>query len=198
MATIYRQRSTFTPGSGGGVALVTTYWDSTGAAPAAMATEILARVRAAFSALSATLAAGSGIVLNPVCDEIDEVTGNLVNQQAGTPPAAITFTGSGNRMPPETQICAQFLSNTFISGRRLRGRLYIPGLTVGSGTVSGNPTGALVTAVNAFNTALGTTVVTAINQRVWHRPVNGAGGLSAVVATRSSATTFSVLRSRRR
>lgn len=198
MATIYRQRAVFTPGSGGGAALITTYWDSTGAAPAAMATEILARVRAAFFAMAGTLATGSGLALNTVLDEIDEGTGALVNQQAGTPPSSVTFGGTGNRMPPETQICAQFLTNTFVAGRRLRGRLYIPGLTVGSGNVSGNPTGALVTSVNSFNTALGTTVVTALNQRVWHRPRNGSGGLSAVVTTRACATTFSVLRSRRR
>jgi hypothetical protein len=197
MATIYRQRSTFTPGSGGGVALVTTYWDSTGAAPAAMATEILARVRAAFLALGTTLASGSGVAYNTVLDEINEVTGDLVNQQSGTAPGATTFSGAGNRMPPEIQAVAQFLTGTFIAGRRLRGRLYIPGLTVGSGTVSGAPTGALVTAVNAFNAALGTTIITALNQRVWHRPVNGAGGLSAVVTSRAAAPTFAVLRSRR-
>lgn len=198
MATIYRQRSVFTPGSGGGVALCTTYWDSTGAAPAAMATEILARVRAGWAALATTLASGSGVVINPIVDEIDEVTGNLVNQQAGTPPSGVAFSGAGSRMPPEVQICAQFFTSTFIGGRRLRGRLFIPGLTVGSGTTSGAPTGALVTAVTALGSAYGTTVVTALNQRVWHRPVAGAGGLSAVVTSRSSASTFSVLRSRRK
>jgi hypothetical protein len=145
---------------------------------------------------------GVGTVYTPnlIVDEIDEGTGAIVNQVAASAPAAISFTAAGSFLPLQTQGLVQFQTATFINGRRLRGRLYVPGLTTASNSVGGNVAAATITALGAFNTALGTTVVTATNQRVWHRPspVSGTGGLSAVVSTRSVAASFGVLRSRRR
>lgn len=200
MATILRVRSVVNSASGATSALVTTYWDSTGAGLAALATESVARVRAAFNAMAAAIPSGSTYVPNLLVDEIDENTGAIVNQVTAAAPAAVTFSSASPYAPLQTQSIVQFQSATFIAGRRLRGRLYIPGVAQGAVGTTGQPTPAQQTALANFNTALGATVVTATNQRVWHRPnkVTHVGGLSAVVATRTVAASFGVLRSRRR
>jgi hypothetical protein len=123
-----------------------------------------------------------------------------VNQVAAAAPAALSFTGTGNYLPLQTQGVAQYQTATFLGGRRLRGRSYLPGFVATTGTAGGNVAAATITAIGAYNTALGTTIVTATNQRVWHRPpvAGGVGGLSAVVSTRSAGTSFGVMRSRRK
>lgn len=198
MATIYRTRATLFVAGTGVDCLLTHYWDSTGAAPAAMATEALARVRAQLNALVSWIPGGSAVTFNSLVDEVDEGTGTIVNQQAGTVPAGIAFTGSLNLAPAQTQGLALFNTSTFIGGRRLKGRMFIPGVLTGAVTATGGVASLYATAIAAGNTALGATVVTAINQRVWHRPRPGSAGLSAVVSARSVSPTFAVLRSRRR
>lgn len=200
MATILRVRATIGQSSGTVPCLLTTYWDSTGAGLAALATESVARVRAAFAAMSPSLATGTSFTPNLLVDEIDENTGSIVNQVAASAPAATAGAAAGSLLPLQTMVVAQYQTATFIAGRRLRGRSYIPGLTTGAIGAGGTVVVAVINAINAWNTALGTTVVTATNQRVWHRPdpVTHVGGLSAVVASRSANTQFAVMRSRRR
>lgn len=200
MATIFRTRGVFRTAGTGPDCLITNYWDSTGAAPVALATESLARVRAGFNAAAAILVAGSSFVQNPVVDEIEETTGALVNQVIGVPGAAVVFTAAGNWLPIQTQFVVTKQTALFRFGKRVRGRQYIPGWTANSVTVAGVPTVAANNAMVAFNTALGTTVVTATNERVWSRPNTplGRAGLSAVVSSRGINANWTVLRSRRR
>lgn len=199
MATILRTRAVVGLNSGAVQCLLTHYWDSTGAAIGALATESVARVRAGFNAAAGAIS--NTVIYTPVLvvDEIDEVTGNIVNQVAAAAPAATAGVSASPQLPLQTQGIVQYQTGLFIAGRRLRGRSYIPGMTVGGVTAAGLPTTATLNALAAFNTALGTTILTATNQRVWHRPnALGAGGLSAVVTTRSVNSQFGVLRSRRR
>lgn len=199
MATILRTRGTLSVNGGAAQALVTHYWDSTGAAIGALATESVARVRAAWVAAGGAI--GSACIWTPVTtvDEIDEATGAIVNQVAAATPAAVTFSGAGNYLPLQTQGIVQYSTGLFIAGRRVRGRSYIPGIVTTFSTAGGQPTAALITALSNFGAALGTTILTATNQRVWHRPnALGVGGLSAVVTTRNVSASFGVLRSRRR
>lgn len=199
MATILRTRATIGQSSGAVLCLTTHYWDSTGAAIGALATESVARVRAAFAAMAPSLASGTTFTPNLLVDEIDEGTGAIVNQVAASAPAATSGSSAGNLLPLQTQVVAQYLTSTFIAGRRLRGRSYIPGLTVGAMGVGGAVATPVLNAVDAWNTALGTTILTATNQRVWHRPgPTGTGGLSAVVTARQHGNSFAVMRSRRR
>jgi hypothetical protein len=203
VATILRARAVVGLNTGSVACLLTTYWDSTGAGITALATEAIARVRAGFNAAASVIATGTTFTPTLLVDEVDEVTGAIVNQVAAAAPAAVSGALAATNLPLQTMGLLQFQTATFIAGRRLRGRLYIPGLTVNSVGAGSNPTAATITALAAFNTALGATVVTATNQRVWHRPkrVGGgapSGGLSAVVATRSVSPSYAVMRSRRR
>lgn len=198
MATILRVRGTIGQNSGAVACLVTTYWDSTGASIVALATESVARVRAAVAGVAPSMATGTTYTPNLLVDEIDEATGAIVNQVAAAAPAATSGSGSGSLLPLQTMLVAQYLTSTFVGGRRLRGRSYIPGWTIGSLGAGGVPAVTAMNAVTAWNTALGTTILTATNQRVWHRPAAaGGGGLSAVVTARAVPAKWAVLRSRR-
>jgi len=199
MATFLRSRAVIGVNGGAAPALLTHYWDSAGAAVGLLATEAVARVRAACAALTTVI--GSNCIYTPtlLVDEIEETNGNIVNQVLAGAPAALAFTGAGSLMPLQTQLVAQYQTGLFLNGRRVRGRSYIPGIVVGAGTAGGNPAPATLTALGAFNAALGTTIITPMTQRVWHRPNSaGVGGLSAAVTTRTAGASFGVMRSRRR
>lgn len=199
MATILRTRAVIGLNSGAVACLMTHYWDSTGAAIGALATESVARVRAGFNAAAGAISNTVTYTPTLVVDEIDEVTGAIVNQVAASAPAATAGVSASPQLPLQTMGICQYQTGLFIAGRRLRGRSYVPGLTVGGVTTAGLPTTATLNALAAFNTALGTTILTATNQRVWHRPnAGGTGGLSAVVTTRTVNNQFGVMRSRRR
>jgi hypothetical protein len=198
MATFLRTRSTFTLAGMSSPALITAYWDSTGAAVGLLATEAVARVRACFNAMNAILIAGSLYSPSLIVDEIEETTGAIVNQVTAGAPGAIAFTGTGDPLPYQTQGLLGFGTATFISGRRLKGRMFIPGFgELSSAGAPPVPSAAAITAMNNGAAALGTTILTATNQRVWSRPQPGRPGLSAPVTTRSISPVWAVLKSRR-
>jgi hypothetical protein len=110
----------------------------------------------------------------------------------------VVFTAAGDALPYATQGLLRLGTAAFIGGRRVQGRQFIPGLTetANAGTPAQPTTSVMTSMQNAAN-LLGTTVVTPINQRVWHRPKLGTGGLSTPVITRSISPTWAVLKSRR-
>lgn len=198
MATFLRTRATLQLVGQSTPSLLTHYWDSTGAAIGLLATEAVARVRAQYSAMAAQLAASSVFTPNLLVDEVDEATGALVNQVAASAPPAIAFTGSGDPLPFMVQGLVKLGTNAFINGRRVQGRMFIPGaLEVNSAGTPPAPLSGFVTLMNTGAAALGTTIVTPIGQRVWHRPVGGLGGLSVPVTTRQASTQWATLKSRR-
>lgn len=198
MATFLRARATLQLVGMSTPALITSYWDSTGAAIGLLATEAVARDRAFWGALAAQITNGAAYTPNLVVDEIEETTGTLVNQVTAAAPAAVAFTGSGDGVPWATQALVRFATNSFINGRRVQGRRFIPGCleTQNSGTVP-QPQSGLLTALGNANTALGTTIVTPIGQRIWHRPGALGAGLSVPVTARQVSTSWAILKSRR-
>lgn len=198
MATFLRTRATLQLIGQSTPSLITRYWDSTGAAIGLLATEAVARDRAFFGSLSAVLTAGAIYTPNLVVDEIEETTGALVNQVAAAAPAAIAFTGSGDGIPYAMQALVRLGTNSFIGGRRVQGRQFIPGFLEASST--GNPpqpSTGLLTSIQTAANLLGTTIVTPIGQRVWHRPGGATPGLSVPVISRSVSPQWAVLKSRR-
>ena len=197
MAGFYRIRAQVSAVGLSTPALHTTYWDGTGGTAAQVVTEALARVRAFWNSMSGIMANGCSLAINPVGDLIEDTTGALIGQDVGTAPAAVVFAGSGDALPFSTQAIIRLSTASFIGGRRVQGRMNIPYLTE-SQSVSGlGPPAGTIAALQTAANLLGTTVVTPISQRVWHRPVGGAGGLSLVVTGRTPSTTWGVLRSRR-
>lgn len=196
MATFLRQRVTAAY-NGAFPALLTFYWDSTGAAQSALCTEAMARVRAMLNSNAAGIPGAAVFTFNPLFDEIEEDTGALVGQVAGTPPAALTFTGATDLLPLQTQGLVQYGTNSFLNGRRVQGRQFLPYPMEGQSDSLGSPTSAYRTAWQTAVNLLGTTITTPMAQRVWHRPKGGIGGLSTVIITRTIGTKFAVLKSRR-
>lgn len=197
MATFLRTRTTITLNAGASTALLTYYWDSTGAVQTALVTEAMARVRAFWQSLQGNVVSNAAISFNPVADEVEETTGQIVGQVVGTLPAALSFTGTGDYLPLQTQAVMRLTTGTFIRGRRLQGRQFLPGISETLNSAGGNPSPAFVTAINTAGALLGTTVVTPMNQRVWSRPGPGFTGLTSIVTGRVGSASWGVLRSRR-
>lgn len=198
MATFYRTRATLQDVGIGPAALLTYYWDSAGGTPAALVTEALARVRAFWNSFAAHVHSTAVLTINPIADEIEETTGLIVGQQAGTPPASVTFTGGTDCLPLATQGLLRLSSSTFINGRRVVGRQFLPYPIETDNLNGGIPSS--VSYVAPGNTAaalLGTTILTPMSQRIWHRPKGAVPGLSVVVTSRSVAPTWATLKSRR-
>ena len=198
MATFLRTRATLQVAGQGTPCLITRYWDSTGAALSALATEAVARDRAFFTSLVTSIVAGSVYTPNLIVDEIEETTGDLVGQVAAAAPGSVTPTGAFDALPYFTQALLRLGTNLFVAGRRVQGRSFIPGLMEnGSVGTPAAPSAALVTNLQTAANLLGTTIVTPIGQRVWSRPTLSRPGLSTPVISRTIAPTWAVLKSRR-
>lgn len=196
MATILRQRTSIQIGVVP-AALMTTYWDSTGAAIGLLATEAVARVRAFFAAQPNIWPPGMGVTPNLVLDEIEETTGQIVNQVSASDAAPTTFTGTSDLLPTQTQALIRLSTNTFVEGRKLQGRINVPYMKESANDVDGLPSTATVVSLGTCASKLGTVVTTAMSQRVWSRPQPGRPGLSAPVIARSVPRQWAVLKSRR-
>lgn len=90
-----------------------------------------------------------GQVLSEV-EFVDPATGQVTGTEATTTTAIEGF-AAGEPLPPANQGLCRLLTNTFVNGRRLRGRVFVPGPTEAmSGGVA--PT---TTYLGYLNTAIG-------------------------------------------
>lgn len=123
--------------------------------------------------------------------DVDELTvaGVLTNSYGVTP---VTGVGTvvGALAPPATQALVRWRTGTFIGGRELRGRTFIPGIPT-SMISAGMPTGTLATNMNANITAL--LGAAGPDLAIWSK-VNST---AANVDSGSLWSQFAVLRSRR-
>lgn len=120
---------------------------------------------------------------------ISDATGQIVSVQSTTP---VSGGGalSGDILPPATQALIRWRTGSFVGGREIRGKTFIPGLTETAAT-SGQVTTATLT---AFETAAATLQGTAnANLVVYSR----ANNTHAEVVSSSCWAQFAVLRSRR-
>lgn len=198
MVDIYRTRVTLTTPQGS--SLLTHYWTTSNPTPdTATATEALARVRACLNSAAALIASGSSVAFDTNVEILDAATGTLINAASGATPAAVVFSATGDIMPGLVQGLARFNTGTFFAGRAVRGRMFLPGLTEILSQSPGVPTASYISGWNAALGLLSTTIVTPISQVVWHRPKGSppAGGQAFGIASRSVASTWSLLKSRR-
>ena len=116
-------------------------------------------------------------------------SGVATNSWATTPVASVGTSGS-TLLPIASQIVVRGLTSTFVGGRQLRGRIFIPGLTTASdaaGAVAGATLTQVTTAANTLNG------VAAPSWSIWSRVNATVVPVSAV----SVWSQFAVLRSRR-
>lgn len=129
-------------------------------------------------------------------DESDgELTGiTMVASEAGA------GTASDEELPFQTQALTRWLTDAFVHGRRVRGRLFWPGMGE-SNNAGGQPTSGLRAALSGYSNDLvsdsGGTLV------VWSRPFAGTEfnparlGTYHLVTGTSISTTWATLRTRR-
>lgn len=119
--------------------------------------------------------------------QLDSATG----QQTGivvTPGGARQGTDASPALPPANQGLIRLTSNAFFGGRRIRGRIFVPGVTSGSQDANGKPSADFRLAMQQGATYLvqnGLSIYSPTNRVV------------AVVSGVSTWTEFAVLRSRR-
>lgn len=89
--------------------------------------------------------------IDPFVPVISESTGEVTGGFTVTPPAQVGFTSTGAAMPPANQMLIRLSTPTYFAGRRLKGKLYIPGLTENTndpgGVVSPTDRGTVLTAL---------------------------------------------------
>lgn len=129
-------------------------------------------------------------------DELDVGTGDQVGRISVTPSPDIVGTGSGNWAAP-VGACITWSTNTFIGGRRLRGRTFFVPL---AGSTAFQNDGTLATIfLSTVNAAIPIFINGASEPVVWHRPTapGASDGASSPIVAGSISDKAAVLRSRR-
>jgi hypothetical protein len=129
-------------------------------------------------------------VIDPEITIIESTTGTLTGTLAVTG-ATVSMDGSGDAIPPANQLLVQLSTPNIVAGRRLRGRLFLPGMLEANSDVNGAPTSGLRSDIDALFATMVTNLadswcIYSPTHRVY-ATVNGA----------SCWNKFAVLRSRR-
>lgn len=178
--------------------LSTLWWTpGTAGGSTADATDCLARFRTFWDAIKAHIAGSIVITFDPVCVAIEATTGVLQGAFTGTTPLSVSGTNATDPLPRQTQGLIRWGTNSVIGGRRLRGRLFLPGPCEGDNTSGAVPLGTYVSDVNAATAPLLVAGATTSIATVWHRPSGAGAGASSLITSASCSPTWSVLRSRR-
>lgn len=124
--------------------------------------------------------------------ELVDITSGQVTDVFSVTPADVDFTGTLEPLPPANQGLVRLRTNFFANGRRIRGRIFVPGPTEGwtsTGSVNGTTLTNLQDAVNlliANGGAAGGLQVYSVTHHI-----------AAPVVSGSPWTEFAVQRSRR-
>lgn len=145
-----------------------------------------------FAGLAGLIPADITIVVDPVYQVADVVTGEVTTEDSVTTPLAGITGGYVSNWSAQVGVMVEWLTAAFIDGRRLRGRTYLVPLGNTSDDDGTLPGGTLSTIRSEAATLLaaGTGLV------VWHRPVAGAGGQIAPISSAVVRDHAAILRSR--
>lgn len=146
-------------------------------------------VRDAITILQPGFNSGVTATIDPVVVTIDDFTGNVTGTVTGTQ-RVVVGTQSGELLPLATQGLIGFRTGIYATGREIRGRWFIPGMTETANVAAGVPSSsAILTFINAGNSLIG-----AVPEFVVYSRTKKA---SASVVSAYSPTKWAVLRSRR-
>ena len=125
---------------------------------------------------------------------IDEANGDVTGVWAGSALDAVSGTNAGGYQAP-TGFMIVWLTDQFINSRRLKGKTFI----VPAASDQFDDTGRLSVSAAASIQGHVDTFLSSVeaNLKVWHRPKNHAGGLSAFVTAAQVSRSAVVLHSRR-
>lgn len=145
--------------------------------------------------------AGLGDALGPATSGRIQQSGRVVSAETGTlvgfwdDPQARNFNGSGDQptLSNATQLVVQWLTPDVVSGRRIRGRTFLPGVssqTISDGEVRSAFVDQITTGANNF-------VSSGVGFGIWHRPNGGAPGSHHLATSASLWSEFGVQTGRR-
>lgn len=196
MATIARVRTSLL-GLAGGTGLSTCYFAGPGDVDASIALEGAKRVRAFWNSMAALMGTGIQAQVQPQVDALDPATGQLDDSFGVTAQTVVTGSATGDYLPPSNQLLVQQHTGAVVAGRRVNGRINVPGLTETNSGGGGAPSTTATAAAATAGALLNTLILTACSNVVWHRPKNGSGGSAVLVTSYTGSPKFAVLRSRR-
>lgn len=181
---------------GGG--LTQLYWTpGTVGGSTADATDCLARFRTVWETFKARIHTSISINYDPLVLALEATTGVLTGTFNATDPATTIGTDTGDPLPYQTQGLLKWTTASVINGRRVRGRLFIPGPTEGSNTSAGVPMTTYTNDVVSGGGTLFNPGATTSFAVVWHRPSGAGAGAAPAITAATASPTWSVLRSRR-
>lgn len=185
MVDLYRVRTNLVGGSGSDQ--VSTMFFSSAASETAQ--DAATAVRTFWYDMRGKVTSAYTATVEPEVFLIDQATGEPTGIESTTT-TPVSFTDGTDKLPWVVQGLVQWTTGTFIGGRQVRGRTYIPGVT-GAGNTNGIPNSDYLTALNtAAATLLGTTGVTLV---VYSRKNHSAWP----VVSRNAWQKWAELRSRR-
>jgi len=126
--------------------------------------------------------------------DLDTTTGGLFASWSEATVKTGTGTVAVQPVADHTQVLVQWHTNAIVGGRFLRGRTFVPGLTVGT-VINGNINSASIGTMNGYGTSL---IASGAAFGVWHRPTAGAGGFFDPAVTCTVWPELAVLRRRRK
>jgi len=196
MAQFLRTRATWNAPSSGGTALFTYYWGLAVGTPSDVMTEAAARVHAFWDSFKSFMPNTGTVIIDNFGDEVDETDGAIVGQAVGSAVANVNGTAGGDILPYQTQGLIRLSTSNFVTGRRVKGRQYIPQPNEVY-NAGGVPTAPYLAGLQTAADLLGTVISTAAPQQIWHRPNGGLAGHAYDITSRAVSPSWAVLKSRR-
>lgn len=146
-------------------------------------------VAAFYTSLTANIVNTITFTISGQVEEINDATGDITGVE-DTDVVTVTGANAQDNLPLGTSLVAQLFTNTFINGRRLRGRIYLPGF-VEPNNAAGVPDATIKTAVKGY---LGTLHDGGANGLLVYSPTHG---LSSSVTKTDVNPKWGLLHSRR-
>lgn len=165
------------------------HWDSS----VGNAQNAITKTEALIQILRATVAIGSTLACDPEVKQINEATGQITDVLTGTAAAPAVGQASGVVLANASMTLVQWKTPTYIGGRRVQGRTFVPAPTTGIATAGEVATAHITNMTNSLTTWLGT----APGFQIWKRPVNGSGGVGVDVTAAGIWGEFATQRRRR-
>lgn len=176
------------------------YWrhyfkDVSGLVGPAMPQLCVDRVRDAVVAGGVLFANSVTYNVSGLVDELDESTGQITGQQSVTPRTQIGA-GAGNLGPIVVGLVAQFNTDDFVNGRRIRGRSFLNPIR-SAYTINSAPQATELGLAQAFASKMDDQGATTVRFGVYTRPKGAQPGAWHDVTTTNVPQKWTVLRSRR-
>lgn len=154
----------------------------------ASADDAAAAATAWLQVLDNFLRVNQGAQVDPEVLSINVATGTTLGSFAVSE-AAITGADSNDAVPNASMGLVRWRTGVYVSGREIRGRTFIPGITEQSVDANGNLSSTAISAIDA-----GSNLMAAGTDLCVYSPTRGS---AAEVTTASTWSEFAVLRSRR-